>query len=89
MKVVVATTTDGAGDRNSWGTDLTRCFLELAPFVSADQGVFVDAVCEAFRASVIFDWQIAVAFLYLVVSAVMSMHYDFALLMLSTFFLEF
>lgn len=29
------TTTDGAGDWNSWGTDLTRCLLELAPFVSA------------------------------------------------------
>lgn len=58
----VVAATDGAGNRNSWGTDLTRCLLELAPFVSAGRGAFVDAVCEAFRASVIFDWQIAAAF---------------------------
>lgn len=45
------------GDRHSWGTDLSTppVFSELAPFVP-------DAVCEALRASVILDWQIAGAF---------------------------
>jgi len=58
----IAAITDGAGNRNSWGTDLIRCLLELAPFVSTGRGAFVDVVCEAFRAFVIFDWQIAAAF---------------------------